>query len=402
MGEKIETTTVIIVGSGPSGLSTAAHLHHLSIPYILLEREDTFAPLWQKFCYDRVHLHLDKRFCQLPFAPLPDDTPGYMSRADFVAYLTDYVSRFEIEPRYGHRVVEAKHDKESCWWDVIAVASNNNNNDNNNNSDNNNNDDDNNNVVGPTERYRSRFLVVATGVTCDPWAPPVEGLEGFGGEVVHSTQYKNGARFSGERVLVVGAGNSGMEITLDLANHGAKASIVVRSSMHVISRGMAYVGLVLLKYVPMSWVDIMLTVMSKAVFGDLTKYGIQNPKEGPFTMKVKYGKYPVVDVGTIGMIKTGKIQVLPGISYIKGNKVLFENGKEDIFDAIVMATGFKRSTKQWLKDCYLLNDDGLPRNSYPNHWKGINGLYCAGLAHRGLPGAGIDAQKIAHDIKNQL
>ncbi|CAA0828156.1 Probable indole-3-pyruvate monooxygenase YUCCA10 [Striga hermonthica] len=365
MGEKIETTTVIIVGSGPSGLSTAAHLHHLSIPYILLEREDTFAPLWQKFCYDRVHLHLDKRFCKLPFAALPDGTPGYMSRADFVDYLTDYVSRFEIKPRYGRRVVEAKHDAESCW-------------------------------------YRSRFVVVATGETCDPWAPPVEGLDGFGGEVVHSTEYKNGARFSGERVLVVGAGNSGMEIGLDLANHGAKASIVVRSPMHVITRGMAYVGLVMLKYVPLKWVDFMLTVMSKAVFGDLTNYGIQSPKEGPFTMKVKHGKYPVIDVGTIGMIKTGKIQVLPGISYIKGNKVLFENGKEDTFDAIVMATGFKRPTKQWLKDYYLLNDNGLPRNPYPNHWKGINGLYCAGLAHRGLPGAGMDAQKIAHDIKNQL
>ncbi|KAK4418195.1 putative indole-3-pyruvate monooxygenase YUCCA11 [Sesamum alatum] len=159
----------------------------------------------------------------------------------------------------------------------------------------------------------------------------------------------------------------------------------------------------LLKYLSFEWVEWVTVMMSKAVFGaDLTKYGIQRPEEGPFTVKLKYGKFPVIDVGTFNKIKSGDIQVLAGIRSIKGNNVLFENEKEYTFDVIVFATGFKRSTKQWLKgDDNMLNDDGFAK-SFPNHWKGKKGLYCAGLAQKGLYGAGMDAHNIAHDIKSLL
>ncbi|KAK6141332.1 hypothetical protein DH2020_024930 [Rehmannia glutinosa] len=378
MAEQTETT-VIIVGGGPSGLATAAYLHHLSIPYILLEREDCFASLWQKYSYDRVHLHLAKQFCELPLLPIPQNYPTYLSKNQFTRYLNDYVSRFGIEPTHCRRRVEtASYDEIAGKWKIGAR----------------------NLKSGEIEECRSRFLVVATGETCDASVPKVEGLENFEGEVLHSTKFKNGGRFWGENVLVVGSGNSGMEIALDLASCGAKTSIVVRSPIHILSRGMAYAGLVLVKYLPLKWVDSMLTIMSKVVFGDLTKYGIQRPKEGPFALKVKYGKYPVIDVGTLHKIKSGEIQVLPGIKSIKGNNVLFENGKEYPFDVMVFATGFKRSTKEWLNGYdSLLTDDGLPKQSFPNHWKGQNGLYCAGLARRGLYGAAMDAQNIAHDIK---
>lgn len=70
-------------------------------------------------------------------------------------------------------------------------------------------------------------------------------------------------------------------------------------------------GLVLLKHIPLNMVDSMLVMLSKLKYGDLTKYGIQRPKEeGPFTMKNNYGKYPIIDVGTIHKIKSGEIQVI--------------------------------------------------------------------------------------------
>ena len=72
---------------------------------------------------------------------------------------------------------------------------------------------------------------------------------------------------------------------------------------------MAYMGLVLLKYIPVNVVDSLLVMLSKLWYGDLTKYGIQRPQEGPFTLKAKYGKYPVIDVGTQQKIKSGEIQV---------------------------------------------------------------------------------------------
>lgn len=82
---------------------------------------------------------------------------------------------------------------------------------------------------GEVEEYSGRFLVVASGETAEPRVPEVLGLESFNGKVMHSTGYKNGREFKDEHVLVVGSGNSGMEISLDLANFGAKPSIIVRS-----------------------------------------------------------------------------------------------------------------------------------------------------------------------------
>ncbi|KAL0389583.1 UNVERIFIED_CONTAM: putative indole-3-pyruvate monooxygenase YUCCA10 [Sesamum calycinum] len=382
MAEYQREAAVIIVGGGPSGLATAACLHELSIPYTLLERQDCFAPLWQKYSYDRVHLHLPKHFCQLPLMPIPPSYSKYLSRNEFVQYLNDYVSRFRIRPRYRRLVETASYDEVAGKWTITAR----------------------NLGSGEEEEYTPRFLVVATGETCDPKIPEVEGLHSFTGETLHSTEYRNGEKFAGERVLVVGSGNSGMEIALDLANSGAKTSIVVRSPMHITSRGIVHAALILLKYLPLKWVDWMVVMLSRCVYGDLSKVGIQRPKEGPFALKLKYGKYPVIDVGTLNnLINSRQIQVLPGIRSIKGKNVLFENEKEYMLDVIVFATGFKRSTKHWLKgDDYLLSDDGLPKPNFPNHWKGKNGLYCAGLSRRGLYGAAADAQNIAHDIKAQL
>ncbi|PRQ24374.1 putative indole-3-pyruvate monooxygenase [Rosa chinensis] len=167
---------------------------------------------------------------------------------------------------------------------------------------------------------------------------------------------------------------------------------------------MMYWAVVLVRYLSLSKVESLMVLLSKLVYGDMTKYGIARPKEGPFTMKIKYGKYPVIDVGTCSKIKSGEIQVLPAeIASIRGNDVELKNGKSYQFESIVFCTGFKRSTCSWLKgDDYLLKEDGIPRQSVPNHWKGQKGLYCVGLAGRGLYGSGVEAQNTANDIKSSL
>lgn len=108
-------------------------------------------------------------------------------------------------------------------------------------------------------------------------------------------------------------------------------------------------GLMLLKYFSYNIVDSLMVILSKIVYGDLSKYGISRPEEGPFSLKVKYGKYPIIDTGTVGKIKSGEIQVLPKLTSIGGGEAVFEGGKSHPFDAIVFATGFKRSTNKWLK-----------------------------------------------------
>ncbi|KAI7984675.1 putative indole-3-pyruvate monooxygenase YUCCA10 [Camellia lanceoleosa] len=372
---------VIIVGAGTSGLATAACLNRLSIPNIVLEREDCFASLWKKKSYDCLHLHLAKQYCELPHMSYPKNFPTYVPKKQFIQYLDDYVAHFNISPMYNRPVVSAEYDEVSQKWKVKVR----------------------NMVSDEVEEYSGKFMVVATGENSDEFIPEVEGLRNFTGEVIHSTLYKCGDKYRDKRVLVVGSGNSGMEIAFDLSNYGAKTSIVVRSPLHIISREMVYLGSVLVKYIQLSTVDYLMVLLSKLIYGDLSKYGIQRPEEGPFTVKLKYGKYPVIDVGTCNKIKSREIQVLPAITSIKGDEVVFQNGKSHPFDAIVFATGFTRSTHKWLKgDNYLLNKDGLANPSFPNHWKGQNGLYCCGLARRGFYGAAMEAQNIADDIKSAL
>ncbi|KAJ0699260.1 putative indole-3-pyruvate monooxygenase [Helianthus annuus] len=374
----VEETVVIIVGAGPSGLATAACLHKLSIPYIILEREDCIASLCNKKTYNRLHLHLVKSFCQLPHLPFPASFPTYAPIAQFLEYLDDYASCFKINPRFCNRVKFAKYEEDEEKWKVEAEVDG-----------------------GGVKRYEGRFLVVATGETSDVFIPEVDGLSDFKGEVIHSTEYKSGKGYENKKVLVVGAGNSGMEIALDLSSYGAKTSIVVRSPIHILSRWSFNLGLKLQKIIPIHLVDSFLVLVNNIIFGDLTRYGIQRPQEGPIAGKVRHGKYPVVDMGTTEKIKSSEIRVLPALRSVNGGgyEVVFENGRFYQFDVILFATGFKRSTHLWLQggDC-LLNNDGLPKPMYPNHWKGENGLYCVGLARRGLYGAGMDAQNIAQHI----
>ncbi|KAJ8647311.1 hypothetical protein MRB53_000334 [Persea americana] len=142
----------------------------------------------------------------------------------------------------------------------------------------------------------------------------------------------------------------------------------------------------LLKSSPCNMVDDLVLSFSKLQFGDMTKYGIVRPSNGLFYLKETTGRSPVINVGTLKKIKSGYIQVLPELIRFDGNEAIFTNGNSHRFDAIVFATGYRSTAKKWLK-------------SFPNHWKGENGLNCAGLSRRGLAGLSMDAQNIANDIK---
>ncbi|XP_039823804.1 probable indole-3-pyruvate monooxygenase YUCCA10 [Panicum virgatum] len=158
-------------------------------------------------------------------------------------------------------------------------------------------------------------------------------------------------------------------------------------------------GMTLVQYTPVNVVDDLLVRLANFVFGDLLSHGIVRPKIGPLQLKAETGRSAVHDVGTVDLIRKGIIKVLGNISKINGNIVEFENGKESAFDVIVFATGYKSTANTWLKNGEsMLNNAGLPKKKFPNHWKGVNGLYCAGLARRGLAGIAMDAKNIANDI----
>ncbi|CAK8564800.1 unnamed protein product [Lathyrus sativus] len=374
--------TVVIVGGGPSGLAISALLTQNAISHVILEKEDCNVSLWRKNTYDRLNLHLASEFCSLPLMSHPSSSPTYLTKDQFLQYIDKYVDHFGIKPRYYRVVESAKYDGVTNKWIIEAK----------------------NTFQGTLEVYGAKFLVIASGENSEGFIPNVPGLEKFEGEVVHSKYYKSGSKYKSKDVLVVGCGNSGMEIAYDLHNWGANTSIVIRNPLHVVTRDMIRIGMWLVQYFPVYIVDTIITLQAKLKYGDLSKYGIYRPKDGPLYIKNVTGKSAVIDVGTIEKIKEGSIKVLPsGIKKIEMKNVIFENNVEKEFDAIVFATGYKSVANGWLKDYqYGLNEKGFPKNPFPKHWKGDYGLYCAGLARKGLFGVKKDAEAIAEDIKQTL
>ena len=199
----------VIVGAGPSGLAAAACLQQKNIPCVILERSNCVASLWQLKTYDRLRLHLPKQFCELPFMEFPSNFPTYPSKQQFIKYLEDYAESFGIRPRFNETVQNAEFDAKIGCWRLKSLNS----------------------KKDVTTEYVCRWLIVATGENAEAVVPNIEGVDEFGGVIRHTSLYKSGEEFRGKKVLVVGCGNSGMEVCLDLCNHDATPSLVVRDSV---------------------------------------------------------------------------------------------------------------------------------------------------------------------------
>ncbi|PON94565.1 Flavin monooxygenase-like enzyme [Trema orientale] len=395
----------IIVGAGPSGLAVAACLKEKNnIPSLILERANCIASLWQLKTYDRLRLHLPKQFSQLPLMPFPSNFPTYPTKQQFLAYLKDYAHHFDLKPVFNKRVESARFDHRSSLWQVTAVTSEAAATTAGSKED----DDHREEEDADITEYVSQWLVVATGENAEEAVPEIEGIGGFGGPVVHTSSYKSGELFRGKRVLVVGCGNSGMEVCLDLCNYTARPSLVVRDPVHVLPQemlGRSTFGLSmwLLKWLPLCVVDQFLLLMSHLMLGDTSQLGLIRPKLGPLRLKCMSGKTPVLDIGTLAKIRTGDIKVCKAIKRLTQHAAEFIDGKVESFDAIILATGYKSNVMTWLKETKMFSEkNGMPRKAFPNGWKGECGLYAVGFTQRGLLGASADARRIAQDIKDQL
>lgn len=369
----------IIVGAGPSGLAVAAGLKEHGVPSVILERADCIASLWQKRTYDRLKLHVPKQFCELPKFPFPADYPEYPTKKQFIDYLESYASHFGINPIFNQTVQSARYDDTSELWRVRTA--------------------------GPAAEveYIGRWLVAATGENSEKVVPELDGLREFAGDVIHVCEYKSGEKFAGKRVLVVGCGNSGMEISLDLCDHNAFPAMVVRDRVHVLPRevlgkSVFELAVVKMKWLPLWLVDKILLVLALFVLGSTEKYGLRRPSAGPLQLKNTQGRTPVLDVGALAKIKSGDIKVVPGIKRFSAGKVELVDGQVLDIDSVILATGYRSNVPQWLQGCDFFSKDGFPKTPFPNGWKGECGLYAVGFTRRGLAGVASDAVRTAADI----
>ncbi|WOL08329.1 indole-3-pyruvate monooxygenase YUCCA2 isoform X1 [Canna indica] len=377
----------VIIGAGPSGLAAAACLKSKGVASLILERSNCIASLWQCRTYDRLRLHLPKQFCELPLMPFPSWFPTYPTKQQFVAYLEAYAREFDIQMVLNEAVVAAEYDAAIGFWRVKTVSGGGEG------------------KAAETREYVCRWLVVATGENAEAVVPEIAGMEEFKGPVVHTSLYRSGDVYRNKRVLVVGCGNSGMEVSLDLCNHNAHPSLVVRDSVHILPRqmlGRSTFGLSmwLLKWLPIQTVDRLLLFVAHLMLGDTSKLGLHRPQLGPLEIKSLTGKTPVLDVGTLAKIKAGDIKVCPAIKRITAHGAEFADGRLEEFDVVILATGYRSNVPCWLKEEEFFSEkDGLPKRPFPNGWKGQNGLYAVGFTKRGLLGASLDALRIAQDIE---
>ncbi|CAA3009737.1 indole-3-pyruvate monooxygenase YUCCA6-like [Olea europaea subsp. europaea] len=314
--------------------------------------------------------------------PFPQEFPTYPTKQQFIHYLESYAKKFDIRPVFNQTVLCAEYDQNVGFWRVRSAG-----------------------LKDKETEYVCRWLIVATGENAAEVVPQIEGMEEFGGIILHTSRYKSGDVFKGKKILVVGCGNSGMEVCLDLYNHNASPSLVVRNAVHILPRemlGRSTFGLSmwLLKWLPMRLVDQFLLVVSWLILGDTGQFGLDRPKVGPLELKNLSGKTPVLDVGTLAKIKSGDIKVCQSIKRLRHQSVEFVDGKSENFDAIILATGYKSNVPSWLKEREMFSErNGLPKRSFPNGWKGECGLYAVGFTKRGLLGASVDAKNIAQEIE---
>ena len=305
---------VLVIGAGPAGLAVAACLRREGVPYTLVERTDGVATSWTRH-YDRLHLHTVKRLSQLPFSPWPADTPRYPSRAAVVAYLQRYAVEHGIAPRTGLEVQRIV--REGARFAVGTSAGD----------------------------MTPRVVVVATGDNGEPVRPPFPGLATFVGSVVHAKDYRNPQPYLGARTLVVGCGNSGAEIALDLAEHGIDVAMAVRGPMHVVPRDLfgrpSQETSVLLSHLPIALRDAIAAPILRLAVGDLSRWGIVRPAAGPGRMIEDAGRIPLLDIGTIAQVRAGRIRVVPGVEHVEPGRVHFADGTTRAVDAIILATGYR-------------------------------------------------------------
>ncbi|KAL3498322.1 hypothetical protein ACH5RR_041054 [Cinchona calisaya] len=368
----------VIVGAGPSGLAVSACLKENGVASVILERSDCIASLWQQKTYDRLKLHLPKQFCELPLLGFPENFPKYPTKHQFISYMQSYAGHFSIEPKFKQAVQSAEFDRVCGVWRVQTQDC----------------------------EYVSRWIIVATGENAEPFIPAIPGIEKFQGPVMHTSLYKSGSEFQEQRVLVIGCGNSGMEVSFDLCRHNATPHMVVRNTIHILPREMFGIStfsvtMALLKWLPLSLVDKFLLMVANFTLGKTERLGLKRPKTGPIELKNATGKTPVLDVGALSQIKAGKIKVMEGVREITKNGAKFVDGQEREFDSIILATGYNSNVPTWLKSCDFFTKDGMPKTAFPNGWKGDNGLYSVGFTRRGLLGTASDAVEIARDIADQ-
>jgi cation diffusion facilitator CzcD-associated flavoprotein CzcO len=324
----------IIIGAGPAGLATAAALRSRGLNAAILEKSDAVGAVWRRH-YDRLHLHTDRARSALPGMPIPKAYGRYPSRAQVVEYLEAYAAKFDLKPIFNAPVRAVRRDGRA--WRAEA---------------------------GENSRTAS-IVIAATGWADYPYVPTWPGMATFGGPILHSSVYRNPAPFVGKRTLVIGYGNSGAEIALDLAEAGIDVVLSVRSPVNIVPRELFGVPILAFpaaeQWLPPRVADALNAPLVRLAIGSIEKLGLKRSPKGPLQSIEEDGRVPLIEIGTLDAIRDGRIKLRGDVASFSRESVSLRRSPAERFDAVILATGFRPDLRALLPDAKdVLNATGAP------------------------------------------
>jgi putative flavoprotein involved in K+ transport len=248
-------------------------------------------------------------------------------------------------------------------------------------------------------------VVVATGYNHTPNVPDWPGLDTYKGDFLHAGAYRNAEPYAGRDVLVVGVGNTGAEIAVDLVEGGAsRVRLAVRTTPHMVRRSTAgwaaqYTS-VLVRRLPVRLVDRLARPMAKLSIPDLSAHGLPRPDTGLYS-RVKEGSVPILDVGLINAVRKGRVEVVAAVAGFEDGKVALADGSLLSPDAVVAATGYARGLEGLVGHLDVLDERGKPVVHGSRTPSQAPGLYFTGFTNPisgMLREMAIDAEKIAKAV----
>ncbi|MFF9109492.1 flavin-containing monooxygenase [Streptomyces sp. NPDC014805] len=348
---------VYVVGGGPGGLATAYALRARGVRAVVLERSDRVGASWRRH-YDRLHLHTTRRLSALPGLPMPRRFGRWPARDDVVRYLEKYAEHHALEIVTGVEVSRIDRTPDGTGWLLHATGG---------------------------RELTGAAVVVATGFNHTPYVPDWPGREDYSGEFLHACDYRDAGPFAGRDVLVVGVGNTGAEIAVDLVEGGAaRVRLAVRTAPHIVRRSTAgwaaqYTG-VLVRRLPVPLVDALARPLARLSVPDLSAHGLPRPDTGLYS-RVTEGAIPVQDVGLIDAVRAGRVEVVAAVEGFEGGKVVLADGSRVEPDAVVAATGYVRALEGLVGHLGVLDARGRPVVHGARSPQGAPGLYFTGFTN---------------------
>jgi cation diffusion facilitator CzcD-associated flavoprotein CzcO len=369
---------VVVIGAGPAGLAAAGALRLAGIDALVLDRAAEVGSSWRSH-YDRLHLHTVRWLSGLPGLAIPISEGPWVSRDGVIRYLEAYAAHHRIEIRSGFEVTGIEH--RGGAWEISSPN-------------------------GPLHAHQ---VIVATGYNHTALLPDWPGRESFTGELLHASRYRNGEPYAGRDVLVVGAGNTGAEIAVDLAEHGARrVRLAYRTPPYVMRRSLngvpAQVTGVLLRYVPTPLADKLAEPVRKLTVPDLTSHGLPDPGPGLYS-RARRGEIPILDVGLIEAIQSGRVSAVPAVTSFNAARVGLADGTTIEPEAVIVATGYRRGLEPLVGPLGVLGEDGRPVVHAATSHQSAPGLRFIGYTN---PVSGmfreiaIDARRIARAVRSEL